>query len=142
MSDNFETLENFIARNRITMVCERADVNPDFGNDGRDMDHWRVVLRLKAKTQTRSFSTFFSMYRGYNGATPDADTVLDCLASDASAVENTSGFEDWADEVGYSTDSRTAERIYKALQRNAKRLRAFLGEAEYRKLISHQVESL
>ena len=141
MSDNFETLENFIARNRITMTCERADGNPNF--DGASgMHHWRVVLRLRSKTGTRSLSTYFSMGAGHNGAAPELDEVLNCLALDAGGVESANGFDDWAAEYGYSSDSRKAERTFRVCQRHAKRLRAFLGETEYSKILSHEVECL
>lgn len=77
----------------------------------------------------------FSMGRGHNGKEPDAASVLDCLASDASTLENASGFEDWAVELGYDSDSRKAERTYRAIQQQTERLRQFLGTAAFDTLL-------
>jgi len=75
----------------------------------------------------------FSMGDGYNGAKPTVDTVLDCLASDASGADET--FEYWCGNFGYDTDSRRAEKTYKAVQRQTAKLRAFLGEDLYMGLL-------
>jgi hypothetical protein len=56
------------------------------------------------------------------------DEVLDVLASEAAGVENADGFEDWAGEYGYDTDSRRAEATYRECCQEAERLRRFLGE--------------
>lgn len=59
---------------------------------------------------------------------PTAEEVLECLLSDASGVECARSFEDWASDLGFDPDSRKAERIYKACERIAVKLRRFLGE--------------
>jgi len=59
---------------------------------------------------------------------PTSSDVLDVLLSDASTVENASSFEDWAGELGYDVDSRTAEKIYRAVSRQTQKLRDLLGD--------------
>jgi len=49
--------------------------------------------------------------------------------SDAQSVDDARDFEDWCAELGYDTDSRKAERTFRACQRIAERLRQFLGDA-------------
>jgi hypothetical protein len=137
MSDNFETLENFISRNGILMDCERVDSNPAM-DDSRDMDHWRCTLTRPG----RRLTVIFSMGPGHHGKAPDSDEVLNCLSLDAGGVENARDFEDWCANYGYDTDSRKAYRIYKACMGIAKKLRRFLGDAEFDKLNSHEVECL
>lgn len=44
---------------------------------------------------------------------PSTADVLYCLVSDAQASDAGS-FEEWAGDLGYDPDSRTAERVYKA----------------------------
>lgn len=44
---------------------------------------------------------------------PSTADVLYCLLSDAQASDAGS-FEEWAGDLGYDTDSRAAERVYKA----------------------------
>lgn len=53
--------------------------------------------------------------------------VLWSLSSDA-GVLNASGFDDWAAEYGYDTDSRQAEATYRACLEIALKLRSALGE--------------
>ena len=124
------TIAQFVAANRITMTAMWTDRNPNM-DDAEYMDHWKVVIRRPGHTLT----TYFSMGYGHSGKAPKAKDVLDCLASDASGTENS--FEDWCSEYGYESDSRKAERIYKACEHSAKRLKAFLGEELYQQLLWH-----
>ncbi len=60
---------------------------------------------------------------------PTASDVLDCLASDASTMDNARSFEEWAGDLGYDEDSRTAERTFKVCEKQAEDLRALLRDA-------------
>lgn len=122
------TLDKLIEMNRITMTCEYADSNPNMP-DGRDMDHWKCVLKMGRKRLTVPFS----MGYGHHGKEPQVADVLDCLASDASGADQ--DFENWASDLGYDTDSRKAERTYRVIERQAKRLAAFLGDDLYQTLL-------
>ncbi len=53
--------------------------------------------------------------------------VLYCLISDASVLDY-SGFDDWAAEFGYETDSRKAETTYRECLAIALKLKAILGD--------------
>lgn len=59
---------------------------------------------------------------------PDAVDVLYSLVMDSSVLDY-AGFEDWASEYGYDTDSRQAESTYRACLDIALKLRAAIGEA-------------
>lgn len=59
---------------------------------------------------------------------PDAASVIASLVLDASVLD-AGGFEDWANECGYDTDSRAAEAIYRACLEIALKLRAAIGDA-------------
>lgn len=137
-TDTVMHMKHFIRVNRITMTAERVDSNPNM--DSREMDHWKVVFRMPFKDQQRGMSThhtmttYFSMGFGLKGKEPEAAEVLDCLASDASSVDQES-FEEWCSSFGYDTDSRKAEKTYKACQHGAKRLKAFLGDDLYQTLL-------
>lgn len=56
-------------------------------------------------------------------------------ASDAAGVENATSFEDWCEEYGYDTDSRCAERTFKACKHATERLKNFLGNDLYETLL-------
>lgn len=153
MQTDTVSIEQFIKDNRISMTAERVDKNPNM-DDSRDMDHWKCLFSRRTddlregydtwhgykgrlgdhQYHAKRMTTYFSQGYGHNGVEPKAADVLDCLASDASSVENTS-FEDWCDEMGWDSDSRKAERTYKACQHGAKRLKAFLGDDLYQTLL-------
>jgi hypothetical protein len=59
---------------------------------------------------------------------PDTVDVLHSLTLDSSVLD-AGGFEDWADEFGYDTDSRSAEATYRACLELALKLRAALGDS-------------
>ena len=68
---------------------------------------------------------------------PTLETILDCLASDASGIENARTFEDWAGEYGYDIDSREAYKTYKVTKRQTEKLRALLGPELFDRLVWH-----
>ncbi len=72
---------------------------------------------------------------------PELDTVLDSLMSDAICYDDARDFEDFAANLGYSTDSRKAEATYRACGELAKQLRHFLGDDLYQTLL-YKVERL
>ena len=128
------SIQQFTRALHITATSEMVDRNPNMPDSER-MDHYRVVLRRGRKQLTVYFSMGVAISRE-----PSAEDVLDCLASDASSVDNAASFEDWAGELGYDTDSRKAERIYKVCERQAMRLRNFLGDQENYETLLYQTE--
>ena len=132
MATDTVTIDQFIADHKLTMDAKRTSKNPNMDHDPKyPMDHWKVTLRMG----TRRMTTTFSMGMGHHGAQPDLADVLDCLASDASSYINSRDFEDFCSEFGYDTDSRKAERTYKACGHNAKRLERFLGSESLENLM-------
>lgn len=142
------SIEQFLSDNRITMTAERVDRNPNMP-DSNGMDHWKCVFtrhfttdalytnmttgESRPRTYTARMTTYFSMGYGHKGKEPGAADVLDCLASDSSSVSDS--LEDWCSNYGYDTDSRKAERTYKACVHAASRLKTFLGDAAYETLV-------
>jgi hypothetical protein len=118
-----------------------ADVRPDHtyapkpdDSWSRDAHHYKVTL---SRGRTRIVVPFHQ--GSAHTAPPTVTDVIDCLISDATGFENVQSFEDWCAEYGYDTDSRTAERTYKAVERQTGQLRRLLGE-EYEQI--WDVESL
>jgi hypothetical protein len=129
------TLAAFIAAHRLTMTAERTDSNPHM-DDSAQMDHWRCIIRRPR----HSFTVYFSQGYGHNGKAPKLAAVLECLASDASSLDNARDFEDWAGDYGYSTDSRKAEKIFSTVTKQAARLKRFLGDDAYTELLRAEAE--
>lgn len=59
-------------------------------------------------------------------APPSIGAILSSLAMDSSVLDS-GGFEAWASEYGYSTDSRSAESTYRACLENALALQGAIG---------------
>lgn len=122
--------KQFVNRHGITATVDYADSNPN-NPDWTDANHFKVTLYNNLGKQ---LTTPFSQGYGISGK-PEAADVLDSLASDAASIEQDESFEDWASNLGYDTDSRKALRIYRACEREAKKLRQFLGPKSYAQLL-------
>jgi len=135
------TLAQFINDVGITLETVRINGRPDITGDdwSNDARHWRVTLirlRTSALASRKRLSLYFSQGSAHT-VPPTVTDVLSCLADDASSVENAGGFDEWCSELGYDTDSRKAERTFKATQSQARKLEKFLGEELYDRLVNH-----
>lgn len=83
---------------------------------------WTVVLRYKGRQMTVEFWTGAAL------GEPSTHDVVACLASDAAGFQNARSFEEWASEYGYDEDSRKAERIYRQVERQTRKLENLLGD--------------
>ena len=114
-------------------LCERYHIHIEChygGNKGPPPDAWqchpyRVKLWRYVDGKKRTISVDFFCGMAWN-AEPRAADVLSSLVSDASSVHES--FEDWCANYGYDTDSRKAERTYKACQELAPKVLRFLGD--------------
>lgn len=71
----------------------------------------------------------------YRPKLPTVADVLDSLAMDASSIENSRDFEEWADDGGYDKDSRKAEATYNECKRQTRELELFLGRKHVQELL-------
>lgn len=126
-------MSDFITRNQITIRCELVDQNPNFSDDVA-MNHYKV--RLRTRRFRRQMTLFYSMGIGHHRA-PTVQDVLDCLASDSATVHTAADFDDWCRELGFDPDSRRAERTFHACEYQARKLKQFLGDDEFNKLLWH-----
>lgn len=124
------TTDEFIASQKLSMSCAAAYDNPNMTDASPGMQHYSCVIRRGKRRLTVPFSVGSGWTRE-----PSAADVLDCLASDAAGVENARGFLDWCGEYGYDTDSRKAERTFKVCERQAAKLKRFLGADLYQVLL-------
>jgi hypothetical protein len=117
------TIHGLIEKLGITIdCCIAVNGNPNMDSE-QPMHHWRVTL--KRKNPRRQFTLFFSQGYGIQHD-PTAEGVLECLISDSSGIDQP--FDNWASDLGYDTDSRKAEKTYKAVQVQTKKLQQFLGD--------------
>lgn len=77
--------------------------------------HWRITLRRDRASMT----TDYSMGTAYTGS-PELADVLNCLMRDAEC--GAQSFEDFCAALGYDTDSRSAEKTWRACKATARNL--------------------
>lgn len=110
-------LAEWITQHGITAKVGAVDTRPD--SLMADLPrHFRVTL----KRGTKRMTVYFSQGAAHTKA-PTVGDVLECLASD----QTDESFDDWCSNYGLDTDSRSAERTYKAVTRSSKALARFLG---------------
>lgn len=113
-------IQEFIKNHGITMTSRKAKSNPNMADF--KANHYTVTISYDGN----SMSVPYSMGLGLSGS-PEIEDVLDCLASDASGIENARNFEDWAAEYGYDRDSRKAEKTYNQCKKQSRELNELLG---------------
>ena len=118
------TIKGFIEKHGIRISSERTYHNPNM--DDFQGDHWKVKLSAKGK----SFTIYFSKGYGHHGQEPDAAEVLECMTSDITCVhpDYCRDFEDFCSNLGYDSDSRTAERIYKNCVKQTEKFTAWFDK--------------
>jgi hypothetical protein len=105
--------------------CGFAHCKPGTPRAGQPFEKMTLAL-------ARAVKPFGRLYvrdtEGYVCPTaPDLQNVLECLQSDASCGAHML-FEDFAGELGYDTDSRAAEKTWRACQEARGQLQRLLGE--------------
>lgn len=72
------------------VACQRVDRNPHMADDKWKADHWKCTVARKGKRM----SVYFSKGYGHGGVEPTSGEIVEAMASDASGMENSRGFED------------------------------------------------
>jgi hypothetical protein len=128
-----ETIHALIQTAGITMRAKRRVASAaDNKKWGAGSTHWKCAFALDGRRMTVEFH----MGDAHRDR-PTAADVLDSLASDAN-VDNYDSFEEWASDLGYGEDSRSAEQIYKACLKQTAALREFLQDELFQSLFEAQ----
>jgi hypothetical protein len=124
------TVEQFITDHKLKLTSHEVTIRPD-----KLMSDSCFHFRCRISQGSRGFSFYWSQGSGLPAMSAFND-VLDILAADACGYENCGSFEEWAAESGYEPDSRSAERVWKAVKRQSEQLkRLLLGNEAYEQLI-------
>lgn len=125
------TLEEFITQHGIELKkIGRLVENPYMDSD-QPMYHYLMSISMG----DREFCAYLSTGTGWTSE-PSVSDLLECLILDASVVDRSQSFEDWADEYGYDPDSRKAERLYKTVEVESLRLKEFFGDDLFEEALS------
>lgn len=132
------TLDQFIVAQQLVMDARSVRRNPHMQE--QMPRNFECTIDFEGRGYHEPLTVYFSQGNAHKKP-PTLAEVLDCLASDASGVDNARSFEDWASEYGYDTDSRKAERTYHICEKQAQDLKALLGQDAYDQLL-HETERL
>ena len=126
------TLDQFIAEHQLEMSIRAVKRNPNMQE--QMPRNFECCITQVGRGNSTEMVVYFSQGSAHKKP-PTLAEVLDCLASDASSVDNAYDFEDWASECGYNTDSRKAEAIYNVCKRQTQELKDLLGSNAYAQLL-------
>ena len=125
-------LDQFITEQQLIMSVRPIRRNPHMQE--QLPRNFECTIAFEGRGYHEPLTVYFSQGSAHKKP-PTLAEVLDCLASDASGVDNAQSFEDWASEYGYNTDSRKAERTYNICVQQARELKALLGQDAYNQLL-------
>ena len=133
MSTQTITLDQFITEQQLVMSVRPVKRNPHM--QGEQMPrNFECTIEFEGRGYHEPLTVYFSQGSAHKKP-PTLAEVLDCLASDASGVDNAQSFEEWASEYGYDTDSRKAEKTYNICRQQAQELKALLDRDAYDQLL-------
>ena len=130
--DHARSLEQFITEQQLAMSVRAVKRNPNMQE--QMPRNFECCITQVGRGNSTEMVVYFSQGSAHIKP-PTLAEVLDCLASDASSVDNAKDFEDWASEIGYDTDSRKAEHTYDICKAQAQELKDLLGGKVYAQLL-------
>jgi hypothetical protein len=122
-------VEHFANQRDLGFECQVVYTRPD-----GLMQDLAFHYKCRITQGRRGFTLYFSQGSTHTSP-PTLGDVLRCVCDDAAGYENAGSFEDWAGEYGYEVDSRSAEKIYRAVKRQAEQLKRVLGQDNYDYLV-------
>ena len=118
-------MAEYLDKMGITETAERLPIRTDGATwDNPNASHWRLTFRRYYKGR-RTFTVEFSQGSAHDGKQPQADDVLDCIASDLGSFSDSRDIDEWAENLGIEKISE-ALRIYQQLQQQREQLEGFL----------------
>ena len=118
--------------NNIKLSLTRADYTEE---DYKD--EWkRTANKYKARIVYNKKSMTIIYYTGSGWKKdPELEDILGSILLDTTYLDY--GLEDFASSLGYDSDSRTAEKIYKEIQKQAKKINRIFSKEEQEELLTY-----
>lgn len=120
---------DFLTETGTTFKTKFDSYGRHFEDDKERRDIYKVTLRNKNGSYTFKFGQSINNSTKNGKKPPTAYDVLTCLEEYGYA-----DFEDFCANLGYDTDSRKAEKIYKSVQREAKNIQRIFNQEQREKL--------
>lgn len=120
---------------KVVRIPGRTDVDlcTDNATWNREASHWHVMISRDGVGNPSQMNLQYSMGSAHKGEPKLAD-VMYSLVCDTRDIDGQS-FEQWASEFGYDSDSRRAERIYRACVNQRTEMLALFTRAELDQLV-------
>lgn len=115
-----ETLESVVSTLKVRVTSTRITPTAERAKEWPGASHYRVTVTYGG----RSMRTVFSQGSAYSEP-PSVVAVIGSLARD---MLNGATFDQWCRDLGYDTDSRKADRVYKACKRIEASMRRVFGD--------------
>lgn len=112
-------------------ICKKHGITmkvgfPKYGSvdwDNKDHDHYRFLVTIRK--DGKSMRVMYTQSVAQGSTPPDEYDIIACITKN-----DPGSFEDFCSEFGYDTDSRSAERTYKAVKREWGKVIRVFGEGE------------
>ncbi len=127
-----QTLKEFLAASEVGMRCREVDRN---GSQELLMTAPWASRQYRCELHGTNGDRPVTTIVGSDEGPPELPDVLDEVAAEAAVVEAARCFEEWAVQMGFDSDSRRAERVYRAWCRRRSNLQKLLGEERFRQLL-------
>ena len=119
METNYnEQAERFLNESGTVLKVTYLKHDKHFADDDVSRDVYSFCLRRNGKSYTGRFGQSIAS----QGQEPSAYDILACITKNDPGT-----FEDFCSEFGYDTDSRKAEKVYKAVVREWKGISRVFG---------------
>lgn len=122
----------------------RVEIVRDRGSqvDADGWEHHAYVIRLHNGKGSFVETPWMQGYGIERAPDEQVAEVADSLISDVWSYQQAGSFEDWAEEFGYDTDSRKAEKIYRTVEGLADAVVALFGGQEQFEHVATEIERL
>ena len=121
MSELKEQAKETCKKYGITMKVGSPKYGPVDWDKGYNHYRYPVTIRKDGK----SMRILFTQSRAHGSTPPDEYDIITSITKD-----NPGSFENFCSEFGYGTDSRNAEKIYKAVKAEWENVLRVFGEGE------------
>jgi hypothetical protein len=130
MSEYTEQAETFLKRHHLTFSAAYVGFDEYFPDDKEPRSIYTLTL-TSTTDRRRSYSTRFgaSINMTNEGTEPEAYDLLTCITKSDPGT-----FGDFCDEYGYSNDSISASKTYRAVRRDWMKVRRFFTDQQITEL--------
>lgn len=125
MNNYDQQAADFLEKTGTTFHCEYLKYDTHFIGETEERDIYKICLKKGRKRYTFCFGDSIKNSTSYPKTFPTAYDILACITK-----YDPGEFDDFCGEFGYNEDSRTAEKIYKAVKKEWQNIERLFSENE------------